>query len=315
MDYNSYDTQLKARLRTLEQQAVRDLAWCCLSPQLLTGLAYTRHPIDVDEQLWPWLYQLDQQPAALLDLLSQRKSTRLGVYYETLWQFYFLQHPEWELLAYNQQIYHQGATLGAFDFLCRKGNEYWHLETAVKFYLCAAFSTDAAQQWHEWIGPNNSDRLDLKLTHLQQHQLALTQHPIGRDWLRIHFPRVTRWNTALCLQGYFFQADARQHPAFADPRHCRGQWLTLDQFFHQENNFAQTQWLILERQHWLSPAQTTRTMDLLTTAQLLSIATTHAGQQHKPLLVAAMRDWGNVWQEKERYFLVPNQWPQEIAKD
>lgn len=315
MDYYTYHTQLKAQLRGLEHQAVRDLAWCCLSPHLLSGLVFTQNPAETDTHLWPWLYEIDHQPEPLLDLLNQRKSTRLGLYYETLWQFYFLHHPEWELLAYNQQIYHQGTTLGAFDFLCRRNNEYWHWETAVKFYLCGASTIEAAKQWHEWVGPNNSDRLDLKLTHLQQHQLTLTQNPVARDWLYRHFSDAAQWRSALCLQGYFFQANETQNPSFANTRYCRGQWLTLEQFVQQENNFAETLWLLLDRHLWLSPAQATHAADLLNTTQLKSIAAKHCGEQLKPLLVTTMRDWGNLWQEEKRYFLMPNQWPQVIAND
>lgn len=313
MDYQQHNAQLKQQLRSLQLQVVRDLAWCCLSPPLLAGLPSTQVLPQLDPQLedhlWPWLYQLDKQPEALVNLIQQRKSTRLGLYYETLWQFYFMQHPEWELLAYNQQIYHQGVTLGAFDFLCQRDGEYWHIETAVKFYLCAATADDAASDWHQWIGPNKSDRLDLKLTHLQKHQLHLPQNPIAQEWLETHFPQTNHWRSALCLQGYFFNADESQQPDLAHPYYCRGSWLALDDFLQLTVDISSWRWQLLERHQWLSPGQTDDPKKLLDTAQLKAIAIAKLEGENRPLLVAAMRAWGNVWQEEKRYFLVPNNWP------
>lgn len=311
MDYRQHDSLIKQQLRSLHHQAVRDLAWCCLSPPLITGLQEL--PLTHDN-LWPLLYQLDKQPDVLVNLIKQRKSTRLGLYYETLWQFYFMQHPQWELLAYNQQIHHQNTTLGAFDFLCRRDNEYWHLETAVKFYLCAATDSEHASDWHQWIGPNKSDRLDIKLEHLRKHQMQLSQHPVAQQWLKDNFSHATNWKSALCLQGYFFQHDETQHPYLAHTEHCRGKWLTLDDFQRVQHKFASHYWLLLERHLWLSPAQTTDTEKLITTDNISALAMEQLQGKNRPLLVALMNNWGNLWQENARYFLVPNHWPQVASE-
>ena len=89
----------------LRHQAVRDLVWCCFSAPMmreLPGSNATILPFNNDS-LWPWLIALDQQPDALFEHIAKIKSTRLGIYYETLWHFYFSQHPEWELLQHNLQ--------------------------------------------------------------------------------------------------------------------------------------------------------------------------------------------------------------------
>lgn len=51
----------------------------------------------------------------------------------------------------------------------RKTEHYEHWEVAVKFYLL-----------HQgcWYGPNAEDRLDIKLDHMLNHQLPLSQHPL-----------------------------------------------------------------------------------------------------------------------------------------
>src|SRR5690606_11298285 len=93
MDYQQHDRLLKQLLRSLQHQAVRDLAWCCLSPPLITGLADINELPLSHDNLWTWLHQLDGHPDTLVNLINQRKSTRLGLYYETLWHFYFMQNP------------------------------------------------------------------------------------------------------------------------------------------------------------------------------------------------------------------------------
>lgn len=314
MDYLQRDTLLKTRLRQLNEQVVRDLAWCCLSPPLMAEDSRSPLPPLLDERLWTWLYHLDSCPHALLNLIQQRKSTRLGLYYESLWLFYFMQHPAWELLAYNQQIHQDGLTLGAFDFLCKQDNNFWHFETAVKFYLCAAPSSTQAQDWHQWIGPNKSDRLDIKLHHLHQHQLSLSKNPTAKHWLDQHFPGVDKWQTALCFQGYFFHANESQTPHQAHPHYCRGRWLTLDHFLESAADVGTHPWLVLERNQWLSPAQTMVPQQLLTTAELNVIAINNLAGENRPLLVATMNDWGNVWQEDKRFFLVPNEWPSVASR-
>lgn len=314
MDYQQQDSLIKQQLRSLEHQAVRDLAWCCLSSPLLEGLAEIESLPSLQYHLWPWLFELDKQPDALVNLINQRKSTRLGLYYETLWQFYFMQHPQWELLAYNQQIHHQNNTVGAFDFLCRHDNEYWHLETAVKFYLCAATTTDQSSNWDQWIGPNKSDRLDIKLHHLHKHQLQLSRHPVAQQWLKNHFPEATHWKSALCLQGYLFHRDEQQRPDKAHPHHCRGTWLTQNDFRQLQHDDTSNCWFLLERHLWLSPAQTIHTDKLMTVDEINLVGIEQLDRNNRPMMVALMKNWGTLWQEQARYFLVPNHWPQVAAE-
>src|SRR5690606_32898773 len=129
-----------------------------------------------------WLADLDRDPRPLLEALADRHSSRLGLYFESLWKFYIEQHPDWELLGHNLQIGSAGRTRGAFDFLCRYRDEYWHLELAMKLYLGLKDSLDPGA-WHQWWGPNCNDRLDIKLNHLTQRQLTLSTDPQGREAL------------------------------------------------------------------------------------------------------------------------------------
>lgn len=309
--YNSF----KKRVHELRHQSVRDLAWCCFSVPImheLPGSGAAILPFGSD-QAWEWLNKLDQQPEALIAQIAQVKSTRLGIYYETLWRFYFSQQLEWELLHHNLQVERKGITLGAFDFLCRRGSDYWHIETAVKFYLCNTGNPQDAREWQRWIGPSSHDRLDLKLAHLHRHQLPLHQTPEAITQLQILYPEVTQWKTGLCLQGYLFSpAPTHFSPAFSHEHHGRGYWWYLRDFLQHEH--ADIQWIILERQRWLSPAHVDDSEELIQGADLTRQLQRVVGEMKRPLLLAALKkkdSADNCWQEDWRGFVVPDNWPDD----
>lgn len=304
------------RIHELQHQAVRDLAWCCFSPPMMQELPESNAIIlpHNNDQLWPWLIALDTQPEVLIKHIAQVKSTRLGIYYEMLWHFYFSQHPEWELLHHNLQIQRKGITLGAFDFLCRHKNEYWHIETAVKFYLCNTIHSDEAHKWQHWIGPNSQDRLDLKLTHLRQHQLPLHQTLEATEQLQKLHPHANEWKTGLCIQGYLFSAAPTNYsPAFSNENHGKGYWWHLSDFLQYQRKHSDTQWIILERQRWLSPAHVNDEQELLQGENLVRQLQQQVGEMKRPLLLAALKETNSTqdyWQEDWRGFVVPDHWPE-----
>ncbi len=310
------------RVHELQHQVVRDLAWCCFSVPMMQELPESDAvilPLDND-QLWPWLIALDQQPDALIEQIAQVKSTRLGIYYETLWRFYFSQQPEWELLQHNLQVERNGITLGAFDFLCRRGSEYWHIETAVKFYLCNTTNPDDVHDWHHWIGPSSHDRLDLKLAHLRRHQLPLHQTAEATTQLQTLYPEATEWKTGLCLQGYLFSPVSTSYrPAFSRENHGSGYWWYLQGFLQYLHENIDIRWIILERQHWLSPAHSDGNNELMQGADLAQHLQQQIGEMKRPLLLAAMKKDHSIdkyWQENWRGFVVPDDWPEaQPSKD
>lgn len=314
---NTTITPFNLRLHELQHQAVRDLAWCCFSPSLMQRLPESDAVILPfnNDRYWPWLKALDQQPDELIAYIAKVKSIRLGIYYETLWRFYFSQHAEWELLQHNLQLERNGVTLGAFDFLCRRGSEYWHIETAVKFYLCNAYNAQDALAWHHWIGPASQDRLDLKLAHLRQHQLPLHQRAEAKTQLRNLYPNVAEWKSGLCLQGYLFSPVSTQYsPAFSSENHGNGYWWYLQDFLQHLSEHSDTRWIILERQRWLSPAHSNDPDELVYGAGLAQQLQLQTSEMKRPLLLAALKKTDsrdNCWQEDWRGFVVPDNWPQK----
>jgi uncharacterized protein len=328
--HTDYLLELKQHLRQLKTPAVRDLAWCCMSPGLLESFAGANvFTLDGSHsRRRQWLKQLDKQPEPLLSLIATHPSNRLGLYYETLWRFYFSHYPGWQLLGHNIQITRAGATLGAFDFLCSFNNQFFHIETAVKFYLRTEHrpaDTDSLSMTPAtalWIGPNQKDRLNLKLDRLCQHQLPLSQTQEGQAYLKQAFPQAKKWHRRLCLQGYlFYEAGAvnraKRHtnaPAL-DPHHLQGLWLRAKDALAllTDEKLAASGgggWLILERLDWLSPAQTEQAAMRLNSSQLGAQIQRRSVEMKKPLLIAALQEVDGVWQESQRVFVVPNDWPQ-----
>jgi hypothetical protein len=313
---NTLDLTFKARVHKLQHQAVRDLAWCCFSAPMMHELPESDAAMlsVSSDQLWPWLCTLDQQPEPLLAHIAQVKSTRLGIYYETLWRFYFSHRPEWELLQHNLQVERRSITLGAFDFLCRRGNEYWHIETAVKFYLCNTKNEQDAHNWRHWIGPSSHDRLDIKLAHLRQHQLPLHQTAEAKTQLQALYPQASDWKTGLCLQGYLFSpAPMNYGPAFSQENHGSGHWWYLQDFLHYVGEKSKQEWIIVERQRWLSPVHSNNSDELICGTDLIQQLQKQVGEIKRPLLIAAMKKLDkkdDCWQEGWRGFVVPDTWPE-----
>ena len=308
----------KRDLRDFQHQAVRDLAWAVFSTPLMERLPGSDARLfapRAEAADWRWLEQLDRQPEPLVAALAAGSSTRLGLYFERLWQFYLQQHPRWALLAHNLPIDHAGRTLGAFDFLCRKEKQFWHLELTVKFYL-GVTGTTQPEAWQQWRGPDTSDRLDIKLERLRDHQLALSQSRHSAAVLRDLVGNVagddTSWQRGLVMKGYYFypgNADPRHphpSPAGAHPLHPRGTWCYLDEFLPQLNT---GHWYRPNKMAWLSPVQLREPDGPVSGPAMKQVLRETVGDAQRPVLLTRVAPHEGAWHEQERMFVVPDYWP------
>jgi len=303
-------TDLPSQLR---QPAVRDLAWALLSPPLLAQTPWPqRHPLKASSwsqqptALADWLLKLDADSHTLLTWLSQSSVRRLGLYYERLWQFALHAAPGIEVLAANLPIRQQGHTLGELDMLLRDAEGVHHLELAIKLYLGQP-QCSGADPAH-WLGPGSHDRLDIKMSHLGQHQLPLSARPEAQQ--RLAELHIQQPQAALWLGGYLFHP--WQQPSYAAPQHShsahlRGRWLhraDWPDFARQNPGY----WQPLARQAWLASARIEGECLWLPEQfnQWLAALPTDTNAQ---LLVRLIEGSQNDWLEAERVFLVNDQWP------
>jgi uncharacterized protein len=292
---------------------VRDLAWACFGPALLqvatlpAGDGVTDTKLALTTTRAAWLRQLDRQPQPLLSWLQARPVTRLGLYFETLWQFFLTEDSDTALLAYNVPVRSSGQTLGEFDCLyyCRRREKPVHLELAVKFYLGHRSTTPGAQESTaaEWLGPNTVDRLDLKLTRLLTHQSRLSLHPAGRELLAQR--GLEQPLREIALRGALFQPvqDALSPPPGYNTALPLGGWQVLQQWRNQVT--AQARFVLLPRLRWLSPVQASN--ETQSADELQAQLEQHFARGGRPLLVARVDDMGC---ELERHFLASDRWPE-----
>ncbi|MDH0629586.1 DUF1853 family protein [Pseudomonas mosselii] len=304
---------LESLPRQLRHPAVRDLAWALLSPPLLAQAGCPqRHPLqgsawaDDPQRLGHWLAALDLAPTPLLSWLTRLNSRRLGLYYESLWQFALQQAPGIELLAANLAIRDGGRTLGELDLLLRDRDGDHHLELAIKLYLGPP--VDDGQVPAHWLGPGCHDRLGTKLAHLASHQLRISGQSHSRealDGLGIAEVQAHLW-----LGGYLFYPwpGHAEAPLGAHPTHLRGRWLHRRDWADYLEHCPLGLWQPLSRQGWLAPARVEA--DRCWAAEQFDSWLLGLDEVAPAQLLVRLEEVGDgAWHEAERLFLVADSWP------
>lgn len=322
-------------------QRTRDLAWCSLSPALLSHLPdiYPAGPARLAQ--WPpgaraawqaWLSNAD--PADLPETIAElsrlpdpsgSRSLRLGRHAERLLHF-ALQHTQGvDLLAANVPIRrangHGIQTLGELDVIWRDPATLAtvHWEMAAKFYLMV----DGVVEQRAFVGPNLVDRLGDKLDHIVRRQLplgrtaeaqAMLGHPVDRS--------------EVYLLGWLFYRDGNK-PAGLDalgiaPDHLHGWWRTLDNWYARASAPAPqpVRWCRLSRTDWLSgarvPTSSTESAEALREALAERFSDPeHAWRRESPIMVCELvqvEDAPDMWRECSRGFVVPDDWESRAAR-
>ncbi len=332
---------------------VQDLAWALFSPALLSSLpndkAHNEYSLNHQAASaldLEWLRQLDHNPKPLIKLLNQRHSTRLGIYFESLWRFYLSTRKN--LLAHNLQINDKRQTLGELDFLYKttsssqqNSHTINHAEAAVKFYLgCpntyretagAALEADSGPKprvpadWAAWIGPNAKDRLSLKIPHMLNHQLGLTRHPVAKQLLSELYSEANNPEDTipeLILRGRFFYHFKNPIPAptGANPQHQKADWCYISEVEEfvdsKRRNSEDLRWALLERNQWFSTLTASADAEFISSSAAIieNISNSKSGLQpfQHPMLVAILKPTDAGWAEEVRAFIMPQHWPEKL---
>ncbi len=301
-------------------QAVRDLAWACFSPALLHTELLTDDEQNVTGcglALTPerqhWLAQLDNKPQALQAYLSHNKSHRLGMYFERLWHFFLEQDKAIDLVAHNVAVRDKGNTLGEFDVLywCHERQRHFHLELAVKFFLGhrRQTTTEPVSHWHEWLGSNSRDRLDLKIEQLLQRQIRLGEHPLAREQLAML--GIADLAQEITIKGYLFQPIINPLPAplGVNTQLQFAQWLPQAELKRYLQQLEAEHFQLLPKARWLTPVHADESEELIgrsiSAEKLQSLL---AASGHAQLIAGT----GPDGLELCRFFVTPNDWPTSL---
>ncbi len=314
-----------ARIPLFENQCVRDLAWSCFGENLINDFATPTNTatvqcchISLTQQRLQWLQQLDQDPTPLLSHLSQLRSTRIGLYFESLWQFFMVHDKDLVLLAHNLQVTHNKKTFGEFDLIYQDNSTggYYHLELAIKFYLNNSLTANGmkfSNDFHYWLGPNAIDRLDLKTEHLLNHQIQLSSSEAGKAALTLI--GIDTISQEIAIKGRLFYPNGMYPDPLFDllsATHDHSHWIkhsSLKEIFSDKNN-----WVILDRSEWISPVyQDSQTLSgrVKSNDELVHLLALYFTNNDQPLMICGLERKESHYHEQQRFFVTADSWPEK----
>ena len=291
-----------------QAQLARDAHWCLTSPPL----------IKASEQGFPgedWYQGLRINGAdPTWPAPDDWSRFRLGIQFERLWHCAIDALADHTLVAHNLQVHDGGRTLGEFDALVQHRGQLEHWEFAVKFYLG---TNDLTAPYH-WFGPNPHDRLDLKLNHMQQHQMQLGSTPAGhqsafactaRGIDSIRGIMKGRLFYPLLPEAEFGETSPSACPDCIHPDHLQGWWLPIETFSSRFSGQS-LRFRTLEKRHWLATLAPSDRSDCLTADECVE-KLIHEDEQYAHA-IAVIDFAGN---ELSRGFLVKPAWLAAVTQD
>lgn len=259
------------------------------------------------ESYWNVLKELDSNPDSLHRFIEADNPTILGKYFETLFAFWIRSSGRFELLARNIRFEETGKTEGEADFLVsdHENDDVIHIETACKYYLGYGNSSAHAN----WIGPNGTDTLELKMSKLKR-QIGLMKMPAARRFLNEH-----KWNvkaSKVFMKGYFFHhyklLTSAVHPVGAAGNYNSGWYIRQNELYDFIGEL--NQWVILPKLLW-PPLHNfyDEVVAPVDGSELFVYCQRHFQSGKKALLIAQVIKQDGIIHEISRGFVVDNKWP------
>lgn len=312
--FNVVPRQRRTSITQLHHPVVRDLAWALTSQPLFQAGHHSPQLIPNPTELDAWLWHQQQNPERLEQALSQQRSHRLGIYFETLIHIYLHDFLKLQRCLYGLAVRDQGHTYGEYDFLLQPARQAasLHLEISLKFYL----GIDDQSGKRHWLGLNRSDLLEHKYNKLINQQLQLSRLPVANSQLRQMGVQVGH-KTGLIKGRLFYPfsefnatsggINARQSPRGVNPQHLRGWWLPASSWQTLMQTADSTRLVPLQRRQWMAVLDDLEAVQLVT-AQAGESFAAQLDQAQQPMMCARLGQTKSGWKELDRGVLVPDPW-------
>jgi uncharacterized protein len=248
------------------------------------------------------LESIENNPSKFGQFIDSNKERhkRIGLYFEDLWKFWLNNTPDYQVILHNVQVQSDKNTLGAFDLIVmNEREEFEHWELAIKFYL----GLNNSQNWNQWVGPNNNDKLSIKLEKMRNKQIELSNHPEGKLFLENqNIEKISR--RRIIIKGMFFkQWTSNVSPESANKNCETGIWLEQHQISSYVRQFPFTyRYSVRTKPDWLSDVCLYRddTEDIREMED-------YCYSKNYPMLISILQG-RKVYSEKYRLFIVPDGW-------
>lgn len=278
---------LNDNLSGFGDQELRDLEWTVSSPLLLNP---ETPGVAVPEGNG---FPVADHSKDLMLFLSERRSHRVGRYFEDLVEFWLHQGRQCRFIAKNRQVSDGGKTLGELDFVFEEpGGARVHWEVAVKFYLAIE---------GRFVGPNARDTLDLKWKRMFQHQL-----PLGE---RVYPDLHRREVFVKGIIFYHFRDSRRIDSGLLNPSHLAGTWARENDVADCLREWRGREFQILEKPFWLGASVGRKTS--YGAEKMADYLARHFAGSRRPVLLSVGVDGDEVG----RLFVVENAWPGDFPAE
>lgn len=282
------------------QPILADLHWLLTSPSLIAPHALPPDMADGNQQQGnTWWQALAGRLDDLLAPPIGHAGFRLGRYAEFLLGEALARLPDVRLLASQLAVQDGGRSLGEYDFLVAQPapQPLLHIELAVKFFI----ALPVGERLY-YVGPALRDSLEIKLAHLFDRQLRLSQTPAGRAAL----PQAGRVSPMAWLRGRLFYPAS--HPAawsMLASDHLRGWWRRADEAIPSTD--PKSTWRVLAKPNWLAPD--TSAEPPINADELARYVAQHFAAHPWPLMLAEYAPIEAGGKEMARGMVLPANWP------
>lgn len=271
-----------------------DLLWVVNSPSLIESdaevTALAKSDVDLDR---------------LVLFFDAGVPRRVGYYFERLVLFWLAHVRGVEMVANGMPIREGRITLGELDFLFRdEFDRLTHLEVAVKFYLHHA---ETLIEGSHFLGPNLKDTFERKMKRMFDHQL-----PLSHD----HVEGVNVREAMVKGRIFYATSDFRsiELPTLMSAEHLRCRWVRRDEFEKAPRSDA-NRYRVAVKPHWLSAEiDAGNDSGLMDKREIGAWLDDSAKRSERPVLIDQLDEWEDRLSEVERFFVVPNGWPDKPKK-